>query len=285
MLLSPEEQEGRGVSKVVVERSLFDLAVKRGLETPTEVAFFMIGLVRGGVAYVYDLVEFDYKEKSPVSVRSGLNRKLRIAGMLPLGLKLLGNMHKHPGSPTPSSTDREMFFRYHRGGGHHVFVIYTVSPVRAKAYTVEEGEIVEIDCDIRELEEEERLISLKISLSLDIGVCLPKGISLLELRSLLCRDICREVVRQIGYPRLVAGGKEISEGDLPSVREMEIKPLRPLDLEVGMSSRVGELFYRLYLSEEDSMDYVISALREAFGDEVLPDEDKLIKGMKSDSRG
>ncbi len=254
------------VDKVVLEKSLFEMAVERGRETRSEVAFFMVGLVRKKVAYVYDLVEFDYEERSPISVRSGVERKLKLAGILPLGLELLGNMHKHPGSPTPSWIDREMFLSYARGGGARAFVIYTVDPVEARAYTVQGGQVIEVGCEIRELEEEEKLVTFNIKFPLTVRACVQKGASLLELRALLGSRICHELEKQASFPKLFLGSEELTDDGLPEgPAELLAKPLRPVDIEAGW---MEGLFYRLYIEEEAEDEEILGLVREALGPHI-----------------
>ena len=254
---------GLAVNKVVLEESLFEMALERGRETPTEVAFFMVGLVRNGVAYVYDLVEFDYEERSIASVKSGLERKLRLAGVLPLGLELLGNMHKHPGSPRPSRIDWQMFLSYARGGGPCAFIIYTVSPVEIRAYTVLGQRVFEVECEVRELTEDERLISFDIEVPINIRVCVQKSISPAELRALLSSRICRELEKQAYFPRLFSGSSELLGDRLPERLDVLLaRPLKPVDVEVGW---MEGLSYRLYVDEEAADEEVVEEVLRVLG--------------------
>jgi len=259
--------KGPGIHKVVLPEELFQMAVERGRETPTEVAFFMVGLVRGGVAYVYDLVEFDYEEKSLVLVCSGTERKLRLVGALPIGLRLIGNMHKHPGTASPSWMDREMFLKYARGGGQHAFVIYTVRPVEARAFTVRDERVVEIDCEIRALREEEKLSSIRLKVPLDVRVCFPRGVSLLELRLLLAEGLCRELEKQVGLPRLFSGEEAISDvAELAGAGTADVRPHIPVDVEADW---VDGLFYRFYVDEGMADEELLELVRKTLG----PDAD------------
>ena len=269
---------GPGISKVVLPEELFHMAVRRGLETPTEVGFFMVGLVRKGVAYIYDLVEFDYEEKSHVLVRSGVERKLKLVGALPLGLRLIGNMHKHPGTPTPSWIDREMFLKYASGGGQHAFVIYTVRPVEARAYTVRDGRIVEVDCEIRELEEDEKLASVRLKASLDVRICFPRNISLFELKLMLATGLRYEFEKQLGFPRISLG-----EGGEPGVAELAEAGLAnvifytPVDVEAEWSDG---LFYRLYVDEELEDEELQELVSKALGRDVSVVEVGVREGIR-----
>ena len=262
------KSEGPAIQEVVVERSAFELAIQRGLEEPTEVAFFMVGLIRKGVAYVYDLVEFDYKERTAVSIRSGTERKARIGSMLPIGLQLIGNIHKHPSEigPVPSWQDREMFLSYARAGGAHAFIIYTVEPVEARAYTVHDEQVVEIGLEVRELREDERLISFQLLIPVNVRICVQKGTSLLELRALLSSKLPTEVEKQISPLKLFSGGREVRrEEELLSARVLEGRPLKPVDVEVSWTPG---LIYRLYVDEDATDEDIEDILRRALGPDI-----------------
>ena len=273
-----DETRPHGITKVVLPETLFEMAVERGRKTRGEVGFFMIGLVRKEAAYIYDLVEFDYEERSPVLIRSGFDRKLRLVGALPLGLRLIGNMHKHPSTPIPSCIDEEMFLKYARGGGQHAFVIYTVEPEEARAFTVRDGRVVEIGCEIRALEEEEGLISARLRISLDVRMCIPKNISPLELRLLLAKSLCIELEKQIGLPRICLDGEEISdiidlaEGGLASLRAFT-----PVDVEACWCPG---LFYRFYVDKGLGDEELSELIKKALGEDVDIIEQAIRDGIK-----
>ena len=280
---------GPPVREVVIEKSVFDRAVQRGREVQAEVGFFMIGLVRNCRAYVYDIVEFDYEEMTATFIKSGVDRKLRLAGLLPLGLRLLGNMHKHPWGTEPSLLDERMFLRYAEAGGPYAFVIYTVDPVDARAYTVHQGRVIEIRCDVRELEEGEELISFEVNIPLSIRVCIQKDTSAFELRALLSSKLCREVEKQISFPRLFSGVREIEDRLPDGVRNVEVKPLRPVDIEALWARG---LYYRMYVEEGMTEEDVEDFLREVFGPDLqteLPSSSggpvKLIRVFRKGERG
>jgi len=261
-------EAGPLIRQVVMEKSAFELAVQRGLEEDTEVAFFMVGLIRKGIAYVYDVVEFDYKERTAVSIRSGTERKGRLVSMLPLGLQLIGNIHKHPSwiGPEPSWRDREMFLSYARGGGAHAFVIYTVEPLEARAYTVHGERVIEVGFEAREFNEDEELISFQLLVPINVRICVQKSTSLFELKALLSNRLCYEVEKQAYSLRLFSGGEELKgEADLLSARVLEGKPLRPVDVEVAW---VPGLTYRLYVDEGATDEDIKAMLKGALGPNV-----------------
>jgi len=260
----PRHRPRLPVSKVVVEERAFEMAIERGRAEPAEVGFFMIGLLRGDVAYVYDLVEFEYEEKSPTFIRSGAERKAMLVGMLPLGLRLMGMMHKHPSSigARPSLTDERTFMKYAEDG-IYVFIIYTVEPLEARAYTVHEGRVVEIGFEARGLREEEELISLQLTMMVNVRVCVQKGTTLFELKNLLSTRLPYEVEKQIYDVELLSDGEELREGvDLSSVGTLEVRPLRPVDVE---ASWAPGLFYRFYVGREATREEVADLLRRALG--------------------
>ena len=269
--------EGPSIDKVVLPEPLFNMAVERGRETTAEVGFFTIGLVRKRTAFIYDLVEFDYDEKSPVLIRSGVERKLRLVGALPLGLRLIGNMHKHPGTPSPSLIDEEMFLKYARGGGLHAFIIYTVEPAEARAFTVEGEHVVEVNCEIRELREEEKLFSIRLKLPLDIRVCFPRNTSLFELKLLLANALCLELRRQVGLPRIYVGEREASDmAELVEASLADVRPYSPVDVEASWSSG---LFYRFYIDELEEGE-LRESIKKALGDDVNILEEAFHEGVK-----
>ena len=271
---------GQHITKVVLPEGLFQLAVEKGRSTLAEVAFFMVGLIRHGIAYVYDLVEFDYKEQSLLSVCSGVERELRLAGVLPLGLGILGIMHKHPGSTTPSVVDEELFLSCARAGGQNVFVIYTVRPVRASAYTVVSDEVVEVDCEIRELAEEEKLATFQVLVPLSMRICWPKGAPLIELRAKMVRGLWDEAVKQLGLPVLICGEAEPSSlEELAASRSAEVRPRRPVDVE---ATWMEGLAYRLYVDQEATAEEILDLIKGALGEDLCVldcelDEDGKVK--------
>ena len=257
---------GFGINKVVLPEPLFKMAVRRGRATHAEVGFFMIGLVRRDVAYIYDLVEFDYEEKSPVLVRSGLDRKLRLVGALPIGLRLIGNMHKHLGAPIPSRVDEDMFLKYARGGGQHAFVIYTVDPEDARAFTVRDGRVIEIGCEVRALEEDEELSSIRLRISLDVRACFPKSSSIFELKLLLANALCRELEKQVGLPKMCSGEEEISDvAKLVEAGLASVRSYMPVDVEASWSPG---LFYRFYVDEGLGDKELIELVKKALGQDI-----------------
>jgi len=264
MMSNPGRRPRLPVSKVVVEEGAFKSAVEKGRAEPAEIGFFMKGLLRGDVAYVYDLVEFEYEEKSPTFIRSGAERKAMLVGMLPLGLRLIGMMHKHPSSigARPSWTDERTFMKYAEDG-IYVFIIYTVEPLEARAYTVHEGEVVEIGFEARELREEEKLTSFQLTMTVNIRVCVQKSTTLFELKNLLSTRLPYEVEKQTYDVELLLDGEELKgDVDLSSIRALEVKPLRPVDVE---ASWAPGLFYRFYVGGETTREEIADMLMRALG--------------------
>jgi len=137
------------VDKVIMDTKAFEKAIRVGYETDTEVGFYMIGLIRNKEAIVYDLIEFPYSEKTPVSIASDPYKVARIFSIVPLGLSIIGIMHKHPDTigSSYSSVDAETFLRW-AGDGVHAHVIFAKGGKDVSAYTVANNEIVKIDFQV-----------------------------------------------------------------------------------------------------------------------------------------
>ncbi|RLI10623.1 hypothetical protein DRO33_05425, partial [Candidatus Bathyarchaeota archaeon] len=75
-----------------------------------------------------------------------------------------------------------------------------------------------------------------------------------------------EVEKQTYFPRLFLNGEELREGvDLASIRVLEVRPLRPVDVEVAWAPG---LVYRLYIDEEATEEDLAAILREALGPDI-----------------
>ena len=120
------EKDKLFIEKVVLPRFLYKYALERGKDTSSEVGFYIIGLIRGKVAYCYDLIEFDYYEQSSTYLETNFAKDFRLRAGLPIGMEILGNMHKHPGQMLSySSTDERTFRRYARDTkNRNVFIIF-----------------------------------------------------------------------------------------------------------------------------------------------------------------
>ncbi len=135
------------IKRIVIDPDAFSEAVERAYETDTEVGFYLIGFIRNNTAYVYDIIEFQYSEKTTVSVGAIPGQASRISVHLPIGLKVIGAMHKHPDyfGPKYSAIDEETFLNWYNTDKECVFIIFSHKGKNIKGYTVENGEIKEID--------------------------------------------------------------------------------------------------------------------------------------------
>ncbi|MGQ4892528.1 MAG: hypothetical protein ACP6IP_08580 [Candidatus Njordarchaeia archaeon] len=87
-----------------------------------ETGFYLIGLINeyNKTALVLDYFEFQYAKRNRTHIESDPHKKILILQSLPIGLKLIGNIHSHPfldkGSiPHPSSLDISTYRDYISG--------------------------------------------------------------------------------------------------------------------------------------------------------------------------
>ena len=144
-------QEGELVEEpvvkiVIMDQEAFERAVRVGAATDNEVGFYMIGIIRDHEAFVYDIIEFPYSEKSPTLIASDPAKVARVFSIIPLGLTVIGIMHKHPDTigSTFSSIDAKTFVEWAREGVH-AHVIFSKNGRDVSAYTVVKNKIVKID--------------------------------------------------------------------------------------------------------------------------------------------
>ncbi len=234
------------VQKVILPKFLYKHALDQARKTSSEVGFYIIGLIRGKVAYCYDLIEFDYYEQSAIYLETNFAKDFRLRTGLPIGLDILGNMHRHPGQMLSySSTDKGTFTRYARDTqNRNVFIIYVVDPDDLRAYTAVEDEVHKIEIEIRNLTQDERLKTFNFTIPINFQVCGPKDSKVNALRYNFISDAPHEVSKCLSRPIFLLDYKEISDDELlMDVPEIEVVPYVPIDVKLGQNYRLAYRFY------------------------------------------
>ncbi|MHA1299634.1 MAG: hypothetical protein ACTSO9_09385 [Candidatus Helarchaeota archaeon] len=234
------------LEKVILPRFLYKFAIERGELTSSEVGFYIIGLIKGKVAYCYDLIEFDYYEQSSTYLETNFAKDFRLRAGLPIGLEILGNMHKHPGQMLSySSTDKRTFTRYARDTqNRNVFIIFVLNPDKLQAYTSTENNVFKIDVEIRNLEQEERLKTFHFTIPITFQICGPKNSKIQNIRFKFISNVAHEVSKWLSRPIFINDFNEIPDNELlMNVPEIEVIPYVPIDIKLGQNHRLAYRFY------------------------------------------
>ncbi len=278
------DENGPIIEKVVLPNFLYKHAIKQGQKTSSEVGFYIVGLIRGKTAYCYDLIEFDYYEQGPTYVETDFAKDFRLRAGLPIGLEILGNMHKHPGRMlTFSNTDKETFTKYARDShNRNVFIIYVLNPDELVAFNAVNDKVHKIEIEIRNLNREERLKIYHFTIPITFQLCGPKNSKIQDLRFNFISNAAHEVGKCLSRPIFIYGYQEIPDKEiLLNIDEIEVIPFVPIDIKLGQNFDIA---YRFFLPanakiedlyEKITKDFKISPTLELFsGDKEL---DKKIK--------
>lgn len=242
------------VDKIILPTDLWLKALEVGRETYNEVGFYLIGLFRSKTCYIYDLIEFDYEEQSGAFIETGIKRAARLRAGLPLGLKIVGNMHKHPGFLSYSGTDRRDYLRYGRGNSQNAFLIYIVDPYDGIAgYTATQDDIYKVDVEIRELEDDEKLINKSITLKIDFKIISQKSDKIKNLKFDLIDQLSSEILKNYSRSNLFEDGIKISNDEqIISVgKNLDLQPKTPVYLKgVGFNP---DLVLRIFLDPDNDL--------------------------------
>lgn len=281
------DQDKSVIEKVILPSFLHEYAIERGNKTSSEVGFYIIGLIQGNIAYCYDLIEFDYYEQTPVYLETNFAKDFRLRAGLPIGLEILGIMHKHPGQMLSySSTDKETFIKYaHDTYNRNVFMIYVLNPDNLQAYNATYKKIFKIDHEIRDFILEEELMTYFFTIPINFQVCGPKNSNIQSLRFNLINEASHEVSKCLSRPILLNDYREISDKELlMNFSEIEVMPFVPIDIKLGQNSQI---VYRFFmppnaniedLYEKLVQDFKISSgLRLFFKDEEIDEKIRLSK--------
>jgi len=156
--------------RIVIDTKAFETALKRGTKEEYEVGFYMIGLFKDNTAYVYDIIEFPYLKQDNLLISSDPAKLGKIFTALPLGLRIIGTLHKHPDSLGSkfSSIDAETFRQWSRDG-IYIHVIFSREGKDLAAYMVIDDKIRKVDLEIRDLSNE-RLRSVVLTLPMEFRI-------------------------------------------------------------------------------------------------------------------
>lgn len=227
--------------------------MKRGYETYQEVGFYLIGLFKKGVCYVHDLIEFEYSEQSGGFIESGMARYVRLKAGLPLGLQIIGHMHKHPGFTEYSATDKRNFLRYGHSNPLNAFLIYIVDPSeKIRGYTATAEKIFPIKITIRDLTPDETLLEKEIEVEFKTKVLLPKNSTYSDFHFLFSEKISSESLKFLSRPSIQADDKPTQrDSHISAAAKIKVTPRRAIEVEdIGNNSN---LRYRILMDENETV--------------------------------
>lgn len=189
------EKEGEKepyLRKILIDRKIFEKALQRGKEEETEIGFYMVGLIKNRIAYVYDVLEFPYLERTGASVASNPENLGTLFTAIPSGLEVIGLMHKHPESigSSYSSIDKKTFLKWSKTGekAHLIF-----SGGDTQAYTVKDECVREIEFEAKNLKE---LSPLTLELPLMIKLFMPSKSRVLDITQTLEKEMTSETLKR-----------------------------------------------------------------------------------------
>jgi len=199
---------------IIIDENVFHRAVNRGKLVPYEVGFYMVGLLRENTAYVYDIVEFPYLKQSNVIVSSDPTKLGKIFLALPLGIRIVGTMHKHPDSmgSRPSSIDEETFRRWAREG-FFIHVIFSRNGSDVSAYTVVDDRVRKAKVIIRDLSDE-KPESVVINIPLQLRLYFHPNEKLLDILNRVERALLVNISKRLLPLKFKHGTLDIRARDL-----------------------------------------------------------------------
>ncbi|MHA1266195.1 MAG: hypothetical protein ACTSRS_13260 [Candidatus Helarchaeota archaeon] len=248
-----EDESAPLVKEIILPPSLFQHAIRRGYETYKEVGFYLIGLFKKGVCYIHDIIEFDYSEQSGGFIESGMARYVRLKAGLPLGLQIVGHMHKHPGFTQYSATDKRNFLRYGNANLLNAFLIYIVEPSEEiRGYTATSEKIYPVDVNIRDLTPEEELLEKKIRVQFNTKIVLPKSSTYSDLYYLFSERISSEALKHFSRPTIQIEGNVAEESSQVSV-DIPIKIIPRKAVEIADVGNNPRLKYRIFMKESETV--------------------------------
>ncbi|MHA1271530.1 MAG: hypothetical protein ACTSPY_17185 [Candidatus Helarchaeota archaeon] len=242
------------VKKIILPTNLWLKALEIGRKTHNEVGFFIIGLFKGKICYVYDLIEFDYTEQSGAFIETGIKKAARLRAGLPVGLSIVGNMHKHPGFLQYSNTDRRDYLLYGRGGLQNAFIIYIVDPYDGVAgYTATEDKIHKVEVEIRDLELNEKLIKKNISLKINIEMYIQESESIKDMKFRFIDHLSSEILKNFSRSFFFENNIKISNSLFVNEisENLNIRPKKPIFIKnIGFND---EILIRIFLDSSNTL--------------------------------
>ena len=241
------------VKEIILPPTLYKHVLRRGYETYKEVGFYLIGLFRNGICYIHDLIEFDYSEQSGGFIESGMARYVRLKAGLPLGIQIVGHMHKHPGFTQYSATDRRNFLKYGHANPLNAFLIYIVEPSEeVRGYTASAQEVFPVEVTIRDLTPDEQLLEKELKIEFTTKVLLPKNANYTDFRLIFSENIGSESLKFLSRPSIQVNGKPVEKtGIISEKSNIDIIPRKAIEIEdVANNTR---LRYRVFMEEEETI--------------------------------
>jgi hypothetical protein len=251
-----EGESGPFVKEVVLPPEVYNHALHRGYQTYQEVGFYLIGLFKKGICYVYDLVEFEYSEQSGGFIESDMARFFRVKTGIPMGLRIVGHLHKHPGFTSYSATDKQNFLRYGHSNPLNVFLIFMVEPHnKISGYTATAEKIFNITVTIRELTSEEKLTEKDLKIEFKTKVLLPRNSGDPDIARVFVENIGSEALKYLSRPSIHSRAKAEAEAADTTI---EVIPRKAIEIEnVGNNK---DILYRVFMEETET----IADLEKAF---------------------
>lgn len=203
--------------KLIIDDKAFSFIVERSKATNTEIGFYMIGIMRENTGYVYDVIEFPYLDKTPVLISSDPNKLGKILAALPLGLRIIGTLHKHPESlgTKYSSIDESTYINW-SSAGFFIHAIISHNGSKIAAYAVINKKIRKAHVEIRDLSNE-RLYSAVINIPLKLRIFYHPDENTLSLLNRLERSIIVSVAKRLLPLKLDKIPLERKVGQLDSI--------------------------------------------------------------------
>lgn len=241
------------VKEIVLPPTLYKHALRRGYETYKEVGFYLIGLFKKGVCYIHDLIEFEYSEQSGGFIESGMARYMRLKAGLPLGLRIIGHMHKHPGFTQYSDTDKRNFLKYGYANPLNAFLIYIVEPKeKISGYTATAEKIFPVNVSIRELTPDEQLLEKEIKVKFTTKVLIPKNSTYSDFRMLFSEKVSSESLKFLSRPSIQVKGNVAEKNSIISKNsKIEVVPRKVIEIEDVTNN--PDLRYRLFMDERETI--------------------------------
>ena len=257
-----EEDDRPFVKEIVLPTTLYKFAIKRGNETYKEVGFYLIGLFKNSTCIIHDLIEFQYSEQSGGFIESNMTRYIRLKAGLPLGLKIVGHMHKHPGFTEYSSTDKRNFLQYGNANPLNAFLIYIVDPYKdIRGYTATTHKIFPVEVKIRDLTEDELLLEKDIKIEFTTKIMLPKSSDFADLSRTFSENISSDSLKFISRPTIQINGESSEKSNkITPDSNILIKPRIAVEIEdIGKNK---SLRYRLFMEENDTISDLEEVLKQ-----------------------
>jgi hypothetical protein len=244
-----EDQNGPFVKEVVLPPTVYNHALHRGYQTYQEVGFYLIGLFKKGVCYVYDLVEFEYSEQSGGFIESDMARFFRVKTGIPMGLRIVGHLHKHPGFTSYSATDKQNFLRYGHSNPLNAFLIYMVEPHnKISGYTATAEKIFNVTVTIRELTPEEMLMEKDLKIEFKTKVLLPRNSEDSDIARIFAENIGSETLKYLSRPSIQPQEKTEAASTESAI---EVIPRKAVEIQnVGNNKNI---LYRVFMEETETI--------------------------------